>query len=232
MTQSKPKQTRRRFLKAGAATAAAATVPATASAQTSTDDPPGGLFADGFEVSSSDFLAFIRGFQDARQYSLSAGSSLENLADAMRNEFVANEDHWLNYANWLLENHTDVEPLGTTTLQIDVIDPSLTGEDKRVETVLEADYDDTTRTFTAVDWRLENPENPDYVVGITKRHARLATDDLMAFRREYIDESGDDNHELPDDEYLNELAGRYWDGLRLGPESKGVLEVLVGEVDT
>ncbi|QCW05317.1 hypothetical protein FGF80_18450 (plasmid) [Natrinema pallidum] len=150
----------------------------------------------------------------------------------MRNEFTANEGHWINYSNWLLENHTDIDPLGTTTLQIDVIDPSLIGEGERVETTLEADYDDTTRTFTSVDWRRETPENPDYIVGITKRHARLATDDLMEFRREYIDESGDGNHELPDDEYLNELAGRYWDGLRLGPDSKGVLEVLVGEVNT
>ncbi|NUC75057.1 hypothetical protein HTZ84_22590 [Haloterrigena sp. SYSU A558-1] len=148
----------------------------------------------------------------------------------MRNEFVANEDHWLNYGNWLVSEHDEVEPLGTTTLQVDVFESTIRGEGDRVETVIEADYDDSAEEFTAIDWRIEVPDEPDYQVGIKDSHARLADDDLMEFRRKFIDESGDGNHALPNGEYVEELKGRYWDGITIGPDSKGVLEILVGEL--
>ncbi|SEW32918.1 hypothetical protein [Natrinema salifodinae] len=204
----------------------------TASAQTDDDSPPGGLLASGFDVGNGSIFAFLRGFRSARQSPLAQTPSLENLADGMRNEFVANEEHWINYGNWLVSEHDEVEPLGTTTLQVDVFESTIRGEGDRVETVIEAEYDDSTEEFTAIDWRIEAPENPDYQVGIKDSHARLADDDLMEYRRKFIDESGDGNHAMPDGEYVEELKGRYWDGITIGPDSKGVLEILVGEVSS
>lgn len=233
MTPDSDPQTRRRFLRmSGAALTAVGTVglaTTSASAQTS-DSPPQGLLAGGLDTEGGSVWALLRGFRSARQSSLASTPSLENLADGMRNEFVANEQHWLNYGNWLISEYDDIEPLGTTTLQVDVFEPSIRGEAERVETVIETNYDDTTETLTAIDWRAEEPDDPDYQVGIEDSHARLADDDLMTFRRQYIDESGEGNHEIPDGEYVEELKGRYWDGLTFGPESKGVIEILVGEV--
>ena len=230
-----PDPQRRRILqRTGAALTAIGTAgltaSASASAQTDGDEPPQGLLGGGFDVEGGDIWAFLRGFKSARQSPLASTPSLENLADGMRNEFVANEEHWLNYGNWLIAEYDDVEPLGTTTLQVDVFESTVRGEGDRVETVIEAEFDDTTDEYTAIDWRVEAPDDPDYQVGIKDSHARLADDDLMEFRRRFIDESGDGEHELPDGEYVEELKGRYWDGLTFGPDSKGVLEILVGEV--
>ena len=202
----------------------------TATAQSDGEELPQGLLGGGLDVDGGSLWAFFRGFRSARQMPFSSTSSLENLADGMRNEFDANEEHWLNYGNWLISEYDEIEPLGTTTVQVDVFESTVRGEGDRVETVIDAEFDDTADEYTAIDWRVEEPEDPDYQVGIKDSHARLADDDLMEFRRKHIDESGDGNHEIPDGEYVEELKGRYWDGITVGPESKGVLEILVGEI--
>ncbi|WP_247005182.1 hypothetical protein [Halosolutus gelatinilyticus] len=202
---------------------------AATSAAAESSSLPQGILADGLDVEGGDFWAFFRGFRSARQIPFSRKPSIENVADSIRNEFTANEEHWIAYGNWLIDKY-DVEPLGTTTVQVDVIEVNRLSDDEHVPTTIQSEYDETTEQLTAIAWEIGEAEDPDYQVGIEDKHARLATEDLQEFRRRYIDESGDGEHELPDGEYVEELKGRYWDGLRFGEDSQTVIELLVGEV--
>ncbi|APX00320.1 hypothetical protein CHINAEXTREME_20530 (plasmid) [Halobiforma lacisalsi AJ5] len=150
----------------------------------------------------------------------------------MRNEFTANTDAWLGYGNWLIDEYDDVSPLGTVTLGVDVVSTNWLFADDRVETTLEAVYDDETESYTDLEWRLEEPEEPDYKVEIRNKAAEHAADELQTFRTRFIAEDEDEAHELPEPDYVEELKGRYLPSLRFGEESKHVLEILIGELDS
>ncbi|APX98672.1 hypothetical protein BB347_17715 (plasmid) [Natronorubrum daqingense] len=149
----------------------------------------------------------------------------------MRNEFEANTDAWISYGNWLIDEFDDVQPAGTVTVQVDILQTKRLDDDDRVETVLEAEFDENQHEYTDLSWTVDEPDDPDYTIAIRNSAALNASDDLLEYRRSYIDESGDaDNHELPDEEYVSTLAGKYAPGLIFGEEEHSVLELLVGDI--
>lgn len=218
---------RRTVLRRGAATVAttvgAAGLAGTATAES--DDLPHGVLADGFD--GGDRWAFFTSAARSQTGRLRSGSSAEILADRIRNEFNANADAWLSYGNWMLEDQ-NVSVLGDATVAVDVTKTSRVFGDDTVATTLEVDYDGTE--FTALEWYLDDADDPDYRIEVRDYAAENAADELQTFRREYIGDS-DDDHELPDETYVSELAGKYWTLLSIGDEERSVLELLLGEID-
>lgn len=220
--------TRRRYL------AQAGTLAATAFAgtgMTSADTGRGGFDSVfGFEMDvEPDTWAFIRGYLGGFT-GIAAPPPVETLADRARNEFEANEEHWLSYGNWLIDEH-DAEPIDSATVAVDFTItrlgwPTATGT---AETALYVDFDSGAQVVDSIDWRVETADDPDFEVELRNRAAERAADELQAFRREWIDDDGD-SHELPTDEYLSELAGSYWSSVRLDSDSRSILDVLLGEV--
>ncbi|ELY68832.1 hypothetical protein C489_05683 [Natrinema versiforme JCM 10478] len=200
-----------------------------AAAQSDTQSPPQGLLANGLNVEGGDRQAFFTGFMSSLMPATSPVPDAKTLADRMRNEFMTNSEHWVTYGNWLISEYDDVEPLGTVTLGVDVVVPRYwPNEDESVETMVKAEYDTELGEYTDLGWWIETPDEPDYQVEIRDKAARNAADELQEYRREYIDEEGD-NHSLPDESYVSELSGTYATHLRFGEDSKHILQLLVGD---
>jgi len=223
-------QSRRRFLRTSGvalATAGLATTPA--SAQTETNSPPQGLLANGLTVEGGNKWAFTEALMASLMPSASPTPSAKTLAGRMRNEFTANSDDWVDYGNWLISEHDMIEPLGTVTLGLDVkVGRYWPNEDERVQTTVEAVYDEDAEEFTDVGWWIETPDDPDYRVQIQDKAARDAADELQEFRRRFIAEEEGETHTLPDKTYVSRLAGKYAPHVRWGEDSKHILELLLG----
>ncbi len=218
-------QTRRQYCRRAGATltalGGAGLATTTASAQTQTE---GGILADG--VGEGDVWAFLQG-------RLSMPTRVTNdaatLADRLRNEFNANADAWIAYGNWLIDEH-GVEPLGSTTVAVDVAVTDWFDEPDIVATTIDAAYDTEADEFTGLEWRLGSPESPDYEATIKDEAAANGADELAEFRRKFID-AEDGDHEIPPSEYVSEHLGRYSGVIELGPDGHTALELLLGEVE-
>lgn len=226
---TKSKHTRRQFLARTAATGAVV-IGATglASAEGTNDFP--GIFGHQMEV-EREWRAFLRGwFTGAR--TINTPSTTVTLADRARNEFVANQDAWISYGNWLIDEHGGV-PTEEAVIGLDFAITQtgslLSLQTGRTETAIYATLDSDAGEVESIEWVLEAPDSPDYHVTLENDAAQGAADELQSYRREWIDMDGDD-HALPTDEYLNELAGEYWTNLRLGADSKSIVQVILGEV--
>lgn len=199
----------------------------TVSAQSGDSEPKQGILANGLDVEGGDNRAFINGLF-ASFTDVSSTSSAETLADRLANEFNANSEAWLSYGNWLVAEYDSVEPMGTVSLGVDVIVSHRLEDDETVPTVIEAQYDDGTESYDLLEWRIEDPESPDYQVGLKDTAAKHGADDLQSFRRKFIDEDGE-HHEIPDNKYVSELAGFYSSSMLWGDESKHILQLLIGD---
>lgn len=197
----------------------------TASAQSGSQQ---GILADGVGE-GGDFRAFFSGLINRYQGGYGAPKSVEDLADDARNEFEANSDLWISYGNWLLEEY-DVSSLGTATVGVEFAITRgrwpFRGPES-VQTTIDATYDDEAEEFTALEWRLEEPDNPEHEFLVKNNAAENAADELKDFRRQYIDPDG--GHTLPDREYISKLAGKYSGTVLVDEQS--VLELLLGEID-
>lgn len=224
--------TRRRLLRTGgAALATIGTAGLYTSSAAADEAPPMGVLADGFEV-ETDHSAFFRGFFDGVGSRFGRYDPVEELAGHAQNEFNANARAWIDYGNWLLDT-TEVASPGTTVVDVDLGVSRIPFRSPRniVETHIYAEYDDRADEFVELEWNDGFAEDEaDYHVGLRNQAARNAGDELLAFRKRYIGDSQDE-HELPDDEFLNELAGTYASSLRLGEESRSILELLLGDLD-
>ncbi|WP_245800697.1 hypothetical protein [Natrinema saccharevitans] len=219
-------------LTATGASAFATTASAQSDTDTETESPPQGILANGVAGGGIDQSVFMTSFLGSMLPATSPTPAAKTLADRMRNEFTANSDHWVDYGNWLISTRDDVEPLGTVTLGLDVVvSRFMWVEDERVETTIRAEYDDKAGQYTDLGWWIETPENPDYQAEIRDKAARNAADELQEFRRKFIDTEDGDDHRIPDKQYRSDIAGRYASYLRFGPDSKHILELLVGEID-
>ncbi|EMA45238.1 hypothetical protein [Halobiforma nitratireducens] len=196
------------------------------------DDNPQGVLADGFD-GDRDRIAFLRGFTNTYSGGYGAPDALESLVDDARNEFNANTELWIDYGNWLIDTHEEVVPLGSGTVAVEF---DLTRgrwplrNPDPIATTIDAEYDDESDEFTALEWRVDKPDDPDFEVRLENRAAENAADELQSYRRDFIAED-DEDHAVPDSEYLSALAGEYAAGIMLGNETRSVLEVLLGEVD-
>ena len=201
---------------------------ATTTAAADTDSQQGIFAEDIAEPDSVDFRALIRGYSSRFSSGYGAPESAENLADRMRNEFTANSEHWIDYGNWLVESE-DVSPPESTIVGVDVAITRARWptRDEAVSTTIDAQFDDTAEVFSDLEWRTGEPDDPDYEGTIKNKAAESAADELQSFRREFIDTDGDD-HELPDQEYLSELVGKYSSSIAFGEDSKSVLGLLLG----
>ena len=219
--------TRRQFIKVTGTSAAAVgglgTI-ATASAETNTE---GGVLGPGF-APEFELQAFVGGFMQRYRTVGGPPDDVEDMAARARNEFGNNEDLWLSYGNWLLDE-AEVNADGDATVAVDfeITRRRWPINTQRTPTVIEVEADDR---FEAVSWELGEAEDPDFEVTVANVAAESAADELSKFRREWIGENEDD-HEHPSDEHLNELAGQYWDGISFGDSERSVIEVLLGEVD-
>jgi len=233
MTQPKSRQTRRQLLQrtGGVALATVGTTGlATTSASAQTDSQ--GILADGITGDTeSDFPAFMGGYLSRFAGVTGPPETVDALATDARNEFNANADLWVSYGNYLLEE-MDVTGSGDSIVGVTfklTRGRWPTRDDSR-ETAIDVGYDDATDQFTSLEWRDEEPDDPDFELTLENLAAENAADELSEFRTEWI---GDDEseHEIPSDEYLNTMAGKYASSIGFGPESKGVLELFFGEVD-
>lgn len=229
-------QSRRSVLRAagaGIATAATATigVPSSASAESDIETLRGGILSATLEPDEIDWRSLALGFSKRYRGGYGAPPNAETLAERMSNEFVANEDAWVQYGNWLLDE-TGASGIGDAQVAVDV---SITRtrwptRSETVETVIDTEYDDDLDEFQSVDWRIESAEEPDYHVEIRNGAAENAADELQQFRREHIDEE-EGEHDLPSDQYVSEVAGRYLVNIGFGDETRSVLELFLGDVD-
>ncbi|UTF52754.1 twin-arginine translocation signal domain-containing protein [Natronosalvus rutilus] len=216
----KPNTTRRRFIQASGLAVATTGVSMPVSAQTT--DSTQGILADGITY-EPDYGAFASGLFSGRVW---RPKDLEQTVDDARNEFRANSDRWVSYGNWLLEE-ADVSPYGNAEIGVTFKHDYFLKSEETTETTVVADYDDATDRFTDLDWLLESPEDPDFEVTLTNNTAENASDELSEFRRKFIDDDGDD-HELPSNEYLNTIAGKYAFAIGVGEDASNVLELLLG----
>lgn len=234
-TMTKPdthRQTRRRFVQAAGVTFT--TTGATALATTASADESGdleqGILADGIVHDTEfDIVAFFGGY--FRKYqSIGPPEDAYTLADRARNEFNANADLWVSYGNWLFDE-VGVQGVGDATVAVDVeiSRGRWPTRDESVETTIDVGYDDT-EAFESLEWRDEPAEDPDFEITLENHAAENAADELQEFRRKWIGD-GENDHQIPDDDYLNELAGAYTPHLGFGADSKNVLELLLGEID-
>lgn len=219
--------TRRRFLAATTGVVAGGVV-TTESVSANHDAPPGGVFADGF-ASSRNFRSFVDGIS-SRYSTIGAPAGLQTLVDRVVNEFKANEAAWIDYGDWAAQEH-DLTPLGDSTIAVDfaITRGRWPTRDEEISTTLQADFDTNSETYERVSWTIESAENPDYEAVIRNRAAENAADELQHFRREFIDtEAG---HELPDEDYISMMAGRYGSSISFGEDTENVLELLLGGFD-
>jgi hypothetical protein len=222
--------TRRAFI-VGVGTAA---VPAAASMPVAAEHnpPPQGIFGDG--VTASDFSAFFSGIGSGYSSGFSAPESAETLAERAINEFEANEAAWIDYGDWAAQEH-DLTPLGDATIAVDfaITRGRWPTRNNHVATTLDTQFDTDSNTYTSVDWRLEEADSPDYEAVLKNQAAENAADELTNFRREFIgDPDADDpDHQLPSDEYISKMTGRYWSAIRVGEDTEHVLQLLLGEFD-
>ena len=225
--------TRRRVLR-GVATAGSVAIVGAGASSSATASTGGGIFADGFDA-ERDIWAFIRGMRS--RYGATGGwpsASLDDYVDRAVNEFRANEAAWIDYGDWLASEH-GFSPAGDTVVGVEFEfrrRRAFTEADV-VETVVEADFDTDADRFERVIWNVESAEDADYTVRLVDRAVEQASDELSRFRREWIGDTSEDDpdHELPDDEYVNEVAGRYAPDIYFGDDSQHVLELLLGEFD-
>lgn len=222
---------RRAVLRTGAVTVATtAGVGATTSSVAASSGMDGGILADGLE-GTFDRRAFASGYASRYQNRFGRPDSIEDLADNARNEFRSYADAWIDYGNYLLEE-ADVVALGSAEIGVTF---ELTrgrwpfSNPDPVETTVLAEYDEDADEFVDLDWVTGPPDDPDYQFTLANWAAENAHLELIDFRRQWIDVAGDD-HQLPDAEYLNALAGQYWDFISLGEDEKSVIELLLGEV--
>ncbi|SDL08910.1 hypothetical protein [Natronorubrum texcoconense] len=188
-----------------------------------------GILTDGIELEGGDNWAFARGL-GAFAMSMGGSTGAETLADRARNEFGNNTEHWINYANWLITEFDDVRPSGSVTVKLDVVKTNWVGDDERVETVIDATFDEEAYEYTDLEWRIDTADEPDFEAEIRNSAAENAPDELQEYRREFIDEDGDD-HDLPDEAYVSRLAGKYMPAVVLGEDGQNVLELLVGDLN-
>jgi len=224
MPQSR--QTRRHFLTTSGATVVGTVGLATTTASAQTDAQQG-ILADGVGE-GGDLRAFILGQIDG----LSLGppeATAATLADRLRNEFNANSSHWINYGNWLIDEY-GVTALGDTLIAVDVKVDRWVTDTETVATTIDAGYDTETDTFTSLEWRLGAPDDPDYQAALIDDAAKNGSDELAEFRREFIDTSGEGNHELPSRQYVSRMAGRYSRFVTVGDDGQSVFELLLGEI--
>lgn len=229
------RQTRRQFVAsvgAAAGTVGVAAVGVARPAAASDPDEFGGVFGADFDV-ELDTWALIRGYL-RRLGSIGRPPNVETLADRTRNEFDSNSEAWLSYGNWLLDEHGS-SPVTEATVAVDF---RLTRRhwptaNDHTETTLDVRLDSAGETVDELAWTDDAPEDADYHIELRNDAAIAAADELQRFRRLWIaddEESDDDDHELPSDEYLSELAGRHAPNLVLGDSEQSVLEILLGEV--
>lgn len=221
--------TRRAVIKRGGAAGAGAIAIGTSGVATASDDPDefAGVFGHEFEV-ERDTMAFARGILSGFN-GLSAPPRVETLADRARNEFQANRDVWVSYGNWIIDEHgsapADAKEIG---VEFSLTRTRWATRSESAATTIDVTFENDR--VDELDWRSGEPDDPDYEVELRNYAAERAADELQTFRREWIDEGGDD-HELPSNEYLNELAGSYLPSVYLGSDSQSTIEVLLGEVD-
>lgn len=233
MTHNTNKTTRRRILRS-IATAGSIGVVGIGTTQTATASSNGGIFADGFEA-DRDLRAFFSGVR--LRYSSTGGwpsASLDDYVDRAVNEFRANEAAWIDYGDWLASEH-GFSPAGDTVVAVEFEfrrRRAFTDADV-VETVVEADFDTDVDRFERVLWNVERADDPDYTVRLVDRAVEQASDELSRFRRKWIGDLNEDDpdHKLPDNAYVNEVAGRYTPDIYLNEDSQHVLELLLGEFD-
>lgn len=221
--------TRREAIRAGATVGAVLVAGPAAVGSASASDGFGGVFGSELHGEAS-WWATLQGFT-SRLTSRGSPPETVTLADRARNEFTANEAAWVSYGNWLLDEH------GGEPVEDAVIDVSFhirrrrwLFERRETHTTLAVDFDTDAETVESITWDDGAPDDPDHEVELVDYAATQAADELQTFRREWIDDDGDD-HELPDGEYLSELAGKYWSLVGTDSELHSVVEVLLGEVD-
>ncbi|APX98749.1 hypothetical protein BB347_18465 (plasmid) [Natronorubrum daqingense] len=148
----------------------------------------------------------------------------------MANEFNANTDAWLSYGNWLLEE-AGVTAAGSATVAVEVGISRIPFRDVEdaVETHITTEYDSDAGEFNDLEWVDEPTDDADFEVALHNLAAENGDGELFEFRSEYIDTDGD--HELPDDAYLNRLAGKYGGVVGVGEESMTVFDILLGGVN-
>lgn len=185
-----------------------------------------GVLADGLDAEPHR-RAFLRGYASASTAGLSSPPPVETLASEARAELNDHADEWMSYGEWLVDEY-DVAPMESASLRVDLVVTRrrwLT-RDERTSTAIVAEYDDDTGTFDTLEWTDDDPDDPDYHLELLDVAAERAADELREFRSRYVDAG---SHALPDDEYLNRVAGRYWTSLRFGSDSEHILEILMGE---
>lgn len=228
---ARDRQTRRRFLQAGGAAAVTIGTAGLATTTASAQSDSQGILADGITGDTEqNWQAFVGGYLSRFGGVTGAPDGVDDLATDARNEFNANADLWVSYGNWLLEER-DVTGSGDTTVGVEfrlTRGRWPTRDDSR-ETSIDVGYDDATEEFTSLEWRDEAAEDPDFELTLENLAAENAADELSDFREDWIGTEESD-HEFPDDDYLNHMAGKYASSIGIGPDSKGVLELFFGEV--
>ena len=227
----KPRQySRRTVLRRGAVTAVATVGVTGATTTASASESTGSVLTDAFGDAEFDAVSFIRGYVSRYGGGYGSPPDVEDLATDARNEFNANADRWIDYGNWLLSEH-DLSASGDTTASVEfsISRWRWPTRDESVETSIIVGYDDATDEFTDLEWLAEPADDPDFEIAIEDSAAENAGDELSGFRRDYIG-VGDEGHELPENEYLNKIAGKYSGSVGLGSDAQSVLELLLGEV--
>ncbi|USZ73794.1 hypothetical protein NGM15_18480 (plasmid) [Natronosalvus halobius] len=196
------------------------------SAQTETESRQG-ILADGV-AEGGDNWAFFSGMMSSAFGTIGRREDPERLAGAMQNEFNANADAWVSYGNWLTDEY-DVQPIGAANINVTVAQTRRVLPDpfEPYETHIEVGYDDETETFDHLEWHDGEVDDADYHLEIRNQAAESAPDELLEFRQTFIGEDGE-GHELPDQEYISELQGKYFNYLRFGEDAEHVLQLLLG----
>jgi len=227
-----PDPHRRQFLRrSGAALTAIGSV-GLASTTATAETGQQGILAESFPADvQPDYRAFFGGYISRYASITGPPEEIEALATDARNEFNANSELWVSYGNWLLEE-ADVTASGDTVVAVEFALTRgrwPTADDTR-QTAIDVGYNDTTDEFESLEWRDEEADEPDFQIRLENRAAENAADELSEFRRQWIGDEEDD-HELPDDEYINSMAGKYADTIGFGSDSETVLELFFGEVN-
>lgn len=221
--------TRREAIRAAGTGAAVLVAGPAAIGSASASDGFGGVFGSELR-GEADLFATIRGFV-GRMTSRGPTPDTATLADRARNEFVANEQRWLSYGNWLLDEYGG-EPVEDATIDVgfEIRRRRWLFSRGATHTTLDVTFDTDAEVVESITWDDGAPDDPDHEVVLVDQAAVDAADELQRFRREWIG-TDEDGHELPDGTYLSELAGRYWSLIHTDSDVQNVVEVLLGEVD-
>lgn len=216
---------RRQFLQRTAGATLTVVGASTFLATSASASGPQGVLADGLTV-EPDYRAFMGGYLDRYRSNLGVPEGVETLADRARNEFNANAQAWVDYGNYLLDE-ADVVGSGDATVGVtfEIGRTRWPTRDESVATTIDVGVDGDQ--FDSLEWHADEPDDPDFEVTLSGPATENAADELSEFRREFID----DGHQVPDDEYLNTVAGKYAGSIGLGSDTKSVLEVLLGDVN-